>query len=96
MDHFELGVTPFGPVGVHVLPQRWAFALQWRYNADMQFRLKDLFAIQLVVSIGIGMIVCAFRFTTILPVLFLVPPAAFLIAIAPFLILFNSNNRSEK
>ena len=53
-------IPPIWPVG-HTFPQRWAFSLRWRYNAAMQFRLKDLFAIQLVLAIGIGMLVFAFR-----------------------------------
>jgi hypothetical protein len=61
----------------------------------MQFRLKDLFATQLALAIGIGMIVCAFRAAAVLPGIFLVPPGAILISVAPLLILLNSANQSD-
>ena len=61
----------------------------------MQFRLKDLFAIQLVLAIGIGMLVFAFRAAAVLPGIFLVPPGAILISVAPLLIMLDSVNRSE-
>jgi hypothetical protein len=64
--------------------------------AAMQFRLKDLLAIQLVQAIGIGMLVFAFRSAAVLPGIFLVPPGAVLISVAPLLILLNSINQSEE